>query len=133
MPANVVMGTGTVQVGLDIAKLKADLNALKSSSGAMAKGLASAGVIAGKGFVQGLSRSLDPIKPMMARKINDVKAFTRAYQAAAKDMASYEAFDEANEGEDGAGDEANDIFARIIGMGKRAPKYTQVESETGPL
>jgi quinol monooxygenase YgiN len=36
-----------------------------------------------------------------------------------KDMASYEAFDE---GEDGS--DTNEIFAKILEMGKRAPKYT---------
>jgi hypothetical protein len=36
-----------------------------------------------------------------------------------KDMSTYEAFDE---GEDGS--DANEIFAKILEMGKRAPKYT---------
>jgi hypothetical protein len=34
------------------------------------------------------------------------------------DMAAYEAFD------DGDDEEANDLFAKIIGMSKRSPKYT---------
>ncbi|HVK38314.1 MAG TPA: hypothetical protein VNA88_07285 [Candidatus Kapabacteria bacterium] len=36
-----------------------------------------------------------------------------------KDMSAYEAFDDGEE--DG---EANEIFAKILSMGKRAPKYT---------
>lgn len=35
------------------------------------------------------------------------------------DLAAYEAFDE---GEDGS--DTNDVFAKILEMGKRAPKYT---------
>ena len=36
-----------------------------------------------------------------------------------KDMAAYEAFDDGEEDGD-----ANEIFAKILSMGKRAPKYT---------
>ena len=43
-------------------------------------------------------------------------SFTEMFTFA--DMSAYEAFDDRDD------DEANDIFAKIISMGKRAPRYT---------
>lgn len=47
----------------------------------------------------------------------DKDSFTEMFTF--KDMASYEVFDEGEEETD-----ANEIFAKILAMGKRAPRYT---------